>query len=99
MGGKVFVMIAVAQQLGYGHVLSIDDDVMLSPATLFAMLDSPAKTDEKGCGAVVPLTQNGIPTTELWAQTWLDEYNRRRLFDCFSGTSGQFCSYLACWPE
>merc|ERR1712050_568883 len=63
---KIFVMLTIAVRNGYEYVVSLDDDVMLPPSTLAALLGSGPWADDAGCGAVLPLTQNGIPSVEMF---------------------------------
>mmetsp|Transcript_166845 Transcript_166845/g.530467 ORF Transcript_166845/g.530467 Transcript_166845/m.530467 type:complete len:385 (+) Transcript_166845:49-1203(+) len=75
---KVFVMVKLLTVRRYKYVVSLDDDVMLQPSTLAALVSSGPRADSVGCGVVVPLTQNGIPSAELWAEAWLDASAKQR---------------------
>lgn len=101
---KVFAMIAIAEHQGFRWILSLDDDVILPPFALMSMLRIGREADGANCFTSLPLTQNGIPTTELFAITWLQPEDRTRLFQCFSGCSGHFCNenrslMTMCWPS
>lgn len=89
---KVFMMLAIAEHQHFQWILSVDDDVFLPPASLMSLLRSGPMADERGCGLLLPLTQNGIPSTETFARSWLSEMDRAELFRCFSQSSGQFCT-------
>lgn len=93
---KVFTMTRIARLRGYRFLVSLDDDVMLAPSTLAALAASGPALERGGCGVVAPLTQNGIPSVELWADAWLGPEAKRRLFSCFSGSSGRFCGQHCC---
>ena len=56
-----------------GSCIQVDDDVFLPPFALMSLLRSGPAADERGCGVLLPLTQNGIPSTELFARRWLSE--------------------------
>lgn len=49
----------------------VDDDIFLPPFSLLSLLRMGPLGDEQGCGVVLPLTQNGIPSTEIFARHWL----------------------------
>ncbi|CAE7462805.1 unnamed protein product [Symbiodinium natans] len=89
---KVFAMIAIAEHQRYRWILSVDDDVILPPFALMSMLSIGQRADEANCFAALPLTQNGIPATELFATMWMQLEDRMRLFRCFSDCSGHFCN-------
>ncbi|CAJ1458111.1 unnamed protein product [Effrenium voratum] len=98
---KVFTMLDVAKHQGYRWVVKLDDDIFLPPFSLMSLVRSGPLGDYLGCGAVLPLTQNGIPSAEIFARAWLQEEDREALFRCFAGSSGQFCLpgslMTCCW--
>lgn len=99
---KVFLMLGLAQRHGYTYLLSVDDDILLPPSTLAHLLAGGPRADEQGCGVLAPLLQNGVPSVEIWADTWLSEGERQRVFECFAGSSTRFCDMFLsnfCGPE
>eukprot|EP00931_Biecheleriopsis_adriatica_P078890 TRINITY_DN52305_c0_g1_i1.p1 TRINITY_DN52305_c0_g1~~TRINITY_DN52305_c0_g1_i1.p1 ORF type:complete len:503 (+),score=60.26 TRINITY_DN52305_c0_g1_i1:46-1554(+) len=95
---KMYVALTVAVFEGFTYFASLDDDVMLSPSTMSWLLMSGPHADKEGCAITAPLLQNNPGSVELWAEHWLNESARSRLFNCFAGCSGYFCrpEYLAC---
>mmetsp|Transcript_10109 Transcript_10109/g.22381 ORF Transcript_10109/g.22381 Transcript_10109/m.22381 type:complete len:513 (-) Transcript_10109:5-1543(-) len=88
---KVFLMMALALRHNYRYIVSVDDDVFLPPNILVRLITSGAQAERENCGVVSPLLQNGVPSVELWAQKFLPEHDRKRLFQCFSESSVQYC--------
>lgn len=88
---KVFMMLGLARRHGYSWLASFDDDIYLPPTTLSNFLQGTLKAEEFGCGVLSPLLQNGVPSVEIWADTWLDRTDRDKLFRCFSQSSPLFC--------
>ncbi|CAK9016787.1 Uncharacterized protein SCF082_LOCUS13338 [Durusdinium trenchii] len=88
---KIFMMLAIAEHQGFEWIVSVDDDVFLPPFSFMSLVRSGPMADKRGCGVVLPLTQNGIPSTETFARHWLSAPDRGQLFRCFSQSSGQFC--------
>ena len=86
---KVAAILALCRRHGYHHLISIDDDVLLSPAALAATvralplaLASPA-AGGRGCAMVAPTLSTGIPTVEPWAEAFLSPPERAALYGCF----------------
>eukprot|EP00445_Apocalathium_hangoei_P031555 CAMPEP_0203920040 /NCGR_PEP_ID=MMETSP0359-20131031/60378_1 /ASSEMBLY_ACC=CAM_ASM_000338 /TAXON_ID=268821 /ORGANISM="Scrippsiella Hangoei, Strain SHTV-5" /LENGTH=492 /DNA_ID=CAMNT_0050847447 /DNA_START=1 /DNA_END=1476 /DNA_ORIENTATION=+ len=89
---KVFMMLGLARRHNYRYIVSIDDDVLMPPWTLARLVASGPEADDVGCGVVSPLLQNGVPSTELWAEAWLEPDEREYLYGCYSGSSKKFCN-------
>eukprot|EP00927_Polykrikos_kofoidii_P083506 TRINITY_DN8564_c0_g1_i2.p1 TRINITY_DN8564_c0_g1~~TRINITY_DN8564_c0_g1_i2.p1 ORF type:complete len:533 (-),score=67.75 TRINITY_DN8564_c0_g1_i2:14-1396(-) len=85
---KVYTMTLVARRRGYSHILSIDDDVLL-PASVLSYMAGRGRgaAERSGCGVVAPLLQNGVPTSEIWAETFSTPKQRDELYKCFEGAS------------
>jgi len=78
----MFTALAVCRSHGYGVLVSLDDDVLLSPAALAALVApngaasaeaalKPLSSGGLGCAMVSPTLSTGIPTVELWAEDFL----------------------------
>lgn len=87
---KAFTMLHLSRSLGYEHLVSLDDDVFLPASALAFLAGSGPLADGAGCGLVAPLLQNGVPSAELWAETFLGEAERHQLYACFAGSSMQW---------
>lgn len=87
---KVSTIISLLYRFGYSYLVSLDDDVMLPPASLGALLTVGPKADAMGCGVVVPLLQNGVPTVELWAETFLTLPEQNFLYQCFEDSTAVY---------
>eukprot|EP00927_Polykrikos_kofoidii_P043504 TRINITY_DN37570_c0_g1_i1.p1 TRINITY_DN37570_c0_g1~~TRINITY_DN37570_c0_g1_i1.p1 ORF type:complete len:497 (+),score=56.93 TRINITY_DN37570_c0_g1_i1:54-1544(+) len=87
---KVFTMLTLAVHLNYTYLTSLDDDVLLPASALAYLVNSGPEADSRGCGLVVPLLQNGVPSAETWAETFLDVESRETLYRCFSGSSARW---------
>ena len=85
------MMLGLAERHRYTYLLSIDDDVWLPPWVLADLLKVGPEADAEGCGVTAPLLNNGVPGTELFADTWLEPQQRAGLYDCFSNSSVEFC--------
>jgi hypothetical protein len=91
---KVYTMLNLARRQGYEHLVSFDDDVMLPPSALAFMIDiGPKAYYSQGCGVVAPLLQNGVPSVELWAESFLDMETRDLLYACFETAGLQWEHY------
>merc|ERR1719265_1394984 len=84
---KVATMAYIAQRLQQKYIVSLDDDIFIAPSSLAFLVESGPKADEEGCGVVAPLLQNGVPTAELFAETFLTDFDKALLYECFE-TSG-----------
>ena len=99
---KIFTAVALADRTSISFMLSLDDDVILSPETFLHLisatseLSSPFITpsgDEGGergggdCALITPTLSTGVPSVELWAEAFLSPEERTKLFKCFQGSS------------
>eukprot|EP00929_Paragymnodinium_shiwhaense_P092387 TRINITY_DN52269_c0_g2_i1.p1 TRINITY_DN52269_c0_g2~~TRINITY_DN52269_c0_g2_i1.p1 ORF type:complete len:557 (-),score=58.36 TRINITY_DN52269_c0_g2_i1:9-1478(-) len=89
---KMYTMIALSEKMNYKYITCLDDDVLLPASALAFLVASGPDADAYGCGVVLPLFQNGIPSTELWAETFLDGYSAYKLYECFEGSSARWLS-------
>eukprot|EP00927_Polykrikos_kofoidii_P060893 TRINITY_DN55795_c0_g1_i1.p1 TRINITY_DN55795_c0_g1~~TRINITY_DN55795_c0_g1_i1.p1 ORF type:complete len:527 (-),score=52.97 TRINITY_DN55795_c0_g1_i1:52-1443(-) len=88
---KVYTMTLVARRRKYSHIISLDDDVLLPASVLSYMAGrGRAAAERQGCGVVSPLLQNGVPSVEIWAETFCTANQRERLYQCFEGSSAHW---------
>eukprot|EP00929_Paragymnodinium_shiwhaense_P095418 TRINITY_DN56522_c0_g1_i2.p1 TRINITY_DN56522_c0_g1~~TRINITY_DN56522_c0_g1_i2.p1 ORF type:complete len:108 (+),score=18.32 TRINITY_DN56522_c0_g1_i2:3-326(+) len=87
-------MLALAERQGYRYIASLDDDIMMPASSLASFLRVGPDADNAGCGVVGPLLQNGFPTTELFAETFLPHRQLNALYDCFAGSSARWATHL-----
>ena len=93
---KAFAMSTISRMVGYQYILSMDDDIMVPPRSLDAMLrhahyavECSTNECEKrpgSCGVVLPALSNGIPTTEQFERL-LPLVAQKRLSDCYAGSA------------
>ena len=93
---KAFAMSTIARMVGYQYILSMDDDIMVPPRSLDAMLRHAHRAAEcstngcekrpGSCGVVLPALSSGIPTTEQFERL-LPLKAQKRLRDCYAGSA------------
>ncbi len=93
---KMYTALNIAQRLGYSHMLSLDDDVLLPPAALAAMVMFAAQSKSKdelrsdgtfgkqGCAALTPTLSTGVPTTEMWTRRFLSPEKDAKVRACYA---------------
>ena len=62
--------------------------MFLPPGSLMSLLRSGWMADARGCGVLLPLTQNGIPATETFAEYWLSDSFFKQIMGARWGDDG-----------
>lgn len=86
---KIFSALAIARRRSYATIISLDDDILMTPAAILALLEHAPQAvagPSSRCALVSPTVSNGIPTAELFAADFLDDETTRSLQACYAGT-------------
>ena len=88
---KMFAAVRLCEQRNLTHLASLDDDVLVSPGALRALLQAVPRADARGCHTLSPTLSTGIPSVERFADAFLGAPARAMLRECFTATTlGRF---------
>ena len=85
---KIFKAVELARASGLTYFASLDDDVLVSPRALKALvMSAPLALQDMRCATLSPTLSTGIPSVELFVEAFLTAEERAKVFACFEGTA------------